>query len=299
MMKALHGIMRSCPVWICSLLMLSNCANLKKDQPATAIDTTHQVVDTLHAQALLVESNIPEPEESSPGVMQNFPEFIAETSSDDSLEISINDEMAILLQAYDTIKYFSISANYSWTQEITTHGQEGDDTYVEDETKEENQTWLFDRFFKLRGFIREVKYDDEYGDGSESTIYLFSNDSLIAVSERTIDNSEVEEIRVTRILASRSPDVGFSRYMQYEYVRMEHLVKEDLISRQEKFMASMGELVNTLKEGKKNATEDDFYYEFKVDRTKAANPDKQAKAVVYSVTFNVEKDLYPNYIMKR
>lgn len=259
-----------------------------------SIDSVQHAIDTLQNQFVQYQ---PPTEEDVPfsGITDNFPEFVIDTPSD-SLETSINNGVSEILQAYDTIQYLRIASSYSWTQSITSHGQEGEQTFVIDETKEETRLWLFDRTFKLRGFTKEVKYNEEYGTRKESAIYLFSNDALIAVSERTVDSYEVEEITVVRILASQFPRGGFMRHGQSENATVSYLTKEDLTSREKDFFESLSELIATLKTGRKNAAEDDTYFQFEVNRTQEAIADKKADAVTYPVSFMVEKDLYPNYI---
>jgi hypothetical protein len=269
--------------YLTSLIILLSCSPAKNNE--TAADSTQNIVtDT-------VAAHIEESSTSSPTV--ETAELLSDITKD-SLVAEMTNRMTELAQAYDTIQYNLITSSYSWERPYCYPSQEGpciDGTEADEETKE----WLFDRFNRLRSYSRKMK-----SAGNETTIsslYLFSNDSLIAVSERKVDNSDGGVTSQVTILAGKCPRCGITAI---EYGDASYINEEELAAKQQEFYESMPELINALKAGRKKARwEDDYDFIFSINRTKEGNADEKSEAITYSVEFRVSKEAYSNYISKQ
>jgi hypothetical protein len=213
--------------------------------------------------------------------------------TNDSLEVEINNRMAQLLQAYDTMQYATVTSSYRWERPHYVPAQDGEGSMF-DETEEEKKIWFFDRFNQLRGYSMSLGNDET----KESVVYLFSNDSLIAASEQQEYLDDGNVITHLTILASQCPQCGLATSNngggQVEYINV-----KDLATKQKEFNDSMAELINILKSGRKKAREDGDDFVFSVNRTKEGNAEEKSKTITYPVEYRVTKDLYPNYISKQ
>ncbi len=284
-------------------LVALSCAPGKNNE--TTIDSTQAKVTDSAATLIEEEATSPstdesvqsssavEYEEPLSGITNNFPEISMAALTNDSLEVEMKNRMAELAQRYDTIQYATVTARYLWERPHYVQGQEGEGSMFT-ETEEEIKTWLFDRFNRLRGYSMSLGNDEM----KKSVVYLFSNDSLVAVSEQQeyLDDGNVTE-HLT-ILALQCPQCGLAT-TNNGGGRVNYLNEKDLATKQKEFNDSMPELVNILKAGRKKAKEDGDDFVFSVNRTKAGNTEEKSKAITYPVEFRVPKDLYPNYISKQ
>jgi hypothetical protein len=268
--------------YLTSLIILLSCSPAKKNE--TTIDSTqNQVIDSLAAQ-------IEESSASSPTV--ETAELLSGITKD-SLVAEMNNRMAELAQAYDTMQYATVMSSYFWGRPYCYPSQDGpciDGTETEEETKK----WFFDRFNKLRSYSLTMK-----SSGNETTmsfLYLFSNDSLIAVRERKVDNSEGGVTSQVTILGAKCPRCGITAI---EYGDASYINEKELAAKQQEFYESMPELISILKAERKKAKEDDADFVFSVYRTKEGDAAEQSEAITYPVEFRVTKSLYPNYISKQ
>jgi len=290
------------------LLIILSCSQTKNNETATD-STQHEVTDPAATQIEEMatssstdesgqSSSIDETEEPFSGITTNFPEMSMDALTNDSLEVKINNRIGQLLQVYDTMQYATITSSYAWERPYCYPSQDGP-CMMGIETEEETRKWFFDRFNQLRGYSITTGGNEAT---PSSTLYLFSNDSLIAISEQTVDNSDagifVDQVRM---LASSCPKCGMaaSTFDGQLNGEVRYLNEPDLTSRQTQFYESMTELIQILKEGRKKAKEDDFDFIFSVNRTKDGNADEKSKAIIYPVEFRVTKNLYPNYISKQ
>ena len=260
------------------LIMLS-CSPTKNNETAT--DSTQNIVtDTVATQIeeSSTSSSTVETAETLSGITK------------ESLETEMNNRMAELAQAYDTMQYATVTSSYSWERPYCYPSQDGpciDGVEAEEETKK----WFFDRFNKLRSYSLTMK--SASNETTMSFLYLFSNDSLIAVRERRVDNSEGGVTSQVIILAAKCPRCGITAI---EYGDASYINEKELAAKQQEFYESMPELISILKAGRKKAKEDDADFVFSINRTKEGDADEKSEAIKYSVEFRVTKDLYPNYI---
>jgi hypothetical protein len=265
------------------LIVILSCTPTKNNE--TAADSTQSIViDTVATQ---IE------ESSTSSATVETAELLSDIIKD-SLVAEMSNRMTELAQAYDTIQYTLIKSSYSWQRPYCYPSQEGpciDGVETEEETKE----WLFDRFNKLRSYSLTMK-----SGGNETTmssLYLLSNDSLIAVSERKVDNSTGGVTSHVTILAAKCPHCGITAI---KYGDASYINEKELAARQQEFYESMPELISTLKAGRKKAKwEDDYDFIFSINRTKEGDADEKSEDITYPVEFRVSKEVYSNYISKQ
>jgi hypothetical protein len=129
-------------------------------------------------------------------------------------------------------------------------------------------------------------------------VNLFSNDSLIAVSEQQEYLDDGNVITHLTILALQCPQCGLAT-TNNGGGQVNYLNEKDLATTQNEFNDSMPELISILKAGRKKAMEDGDDFVFSVNRTEEGNADEKSKTITYPVEFRVTKNLYPNYISKQ
>lgn len=282
------------------IYILLSCSTAKKDN--VMADSTQLVTDTITQYTSEVISETPAEDdnyvaESFSGITDNFPEFSMTPLSNDSLEVEINNQMGQLLQDYDTIQFNTVMSSYSWERPYCYQGQEGPCT-MSVEMEEETKRWFFDRNNQLRGF--SIKSEGT-SIAAKSILYLLSNDELVAISEQTVDGTDAGVfVDQLRMLASSCPrcGIGASTFEGSLNGEVRYLTETDLAANQQEFNASMIELINILKAGRKNATADDFDFTFTIQQIKEGNEQEKSKAITYPVTFTVSKELYA-YILKQ
>ena len=283
-------------------LILLSCAPGKNNE--TAADSTQNIVaDTIATQ---VEETPPssmnesvqslstvEPSEPFSGITNNFPEVSMAVLTNDSLEVRINNRMAELIQVYDTMLYATVTSSYSWERAYCYPSQDGP-CIMGVETEEETKKWFFDRANQLKGYSYLMKsVSDEV---TKSFLYLFSNDSLIAVREQEVNTSTGGFTSQVTILAAECPLCGITAI---KYGDASYINEKELAAKQQEFYESMPELISILKAGRKKAKEDDVDFVFSINRTKEGDADEKSEAIKYSVEFRVTKSLYDNYISKQ
>ncbi|HOX81523.1 MAG TPA: hypothetical protein PLJ60_05130 [Chryseolinea sp.] len=283
------------------ILVGLSCTSPKNDETSSS-DSTQTISDTLIIDEVVNEMpqrELPISNEPLPfdGLTDNFPNFSLEALTEDSLEAEINTQLIELIQAYDTIQYFKVISNYTWERERLYQGQEGEGS-MGTETESETKTWFFDKSFQLKAFSAEFNTEPVYP-FTKTILYLFSNDSMLAVSEYWLSEDEVTVTGYDRMIRARCPACGVSSQAGHrENGEVKYLDSTAFVTRQKEFNESMSELLKTLKAGRKNATADDFDFTFTIQRTKEGNAQENSKTIKYPVTFTVSKELYPNYILK-
>jgi len=294
--------------YVSFLLVTLSCSPVKNNE--TAAESTQTIASDSAATQFEEMSNIQstdesvqssskgETEEPFSGITNNFPEMSMTTLTSDSLEVEINNRMGKLLQAYDTMQYATVTSSYSWERPYCYPSQDGP-CIMGVETESETKKWFFDQFNQLRGY-------SIISEGNETTpssiLYLFSNESLIALSEYRVDDSDAGTfVDQVRALASSCPRCGMaaSTFVGQLNGEVKYLNENDLAAKQQEFYESMPELISILKAGRKKAKEDGDDFVFSVNRTKAGNTEEKSKAITYPVEYRVTKDLYPNFISKQ
>lgn len=120
------------------------------------------------------------------------------------------------------------------------------------EKKEETKTWFFDRANQLSGFSIKLEGTSM---AAKSILYLFSNDSLIAVSEHSVDGTDAGVfVDQLRMLASSCPRCGISASTFEGSLNGEvrYLNVTDLATKQKEFNELMPGLISILKAGRKS-----------------------------------------------
>ncbi len=291
------------------LLIIALSCKPAKDNETSLDSSQNNFTDSLTTQIRETSTSSPMGESAQPsstveieepfsGITNNFPEFSMATLTYDSLELEINNRMGKLIQLYDTIEFTMITSRYSWERAFYAQAQDGPGT-MSTETESETKKWFFDKSNQLKAYTVEFEMDSDYP-SKKSILYLFSNDSLIAISEQAVDDSEVTVTYHTRIVASQCPSCGVAAIGGHrEGGEIRYLNEKDLAIKQKEFSESMPELISQLKTGRKKAKEDNDDFIFTVNRTEEGNTDQKSKAITYPVEFRVSKSLYPNYISKQ
>lgn len=288
-------------LYILLFSIISSCGPDKKKEKA--VDSTQSKVAT-QIEETATSSSIDESFKSSTaeelfsGTSNNFPEFSLATLTSDSLELKINNQMAELIQAYDTLHYQKITSSYAWERPHCYQGQEGPCT-MSVEKEEETKTWFFDRSNQLRGFSIKLEGTST---AAKSILCLFSNDSLIAISEDVFEGTDAGAfVDHLRMLASSCPRCGMeaSTFEGALNGDVKYFSEKDLVTKQKEFNESMPELISILKAGRKKAKEDGDDFVFSINRTEKGKAEEKSKAITYPVEFRVNQNLYPNYISKQ
>jgi len=277
------------------ILTIPACTGRTTNQETVASDSAQQIQDPIAAQAEEATESTPVIYDAQPfdGLTNNFPDFLMDTFTNDSLESKLTMRMGHLLEVYDTMSYATITSSYYWERPYYVQGQDGPGQ-MSTETEEEKKTWFFDRSNQLRGYSMTMKSTGN--ETTKSALYLFSNDSLIAVREQEEYLGDGGFARNITILALQCPRCGLIT-TEYEGAK-DYIDEKGLVSKQQEFYESMPELIQLLKDGRKNATQDDYDLTFVIDRKKGGDTEDKTKTITYPVTFTVTKELYPNYILK-
>jgi hypothetical protein len=262
-------------------LMTLSCTPVKNNE--TVADSTQNIVKDSTASQIeetstsssidesIQSSSIDETSEPFSGITNNFPEFSMAVLTNDSLEVEINNRMGQLLQVYDTMQYATVMSSYSWERPHYVPAQDGEGS-MDTEREGEKKTWFFDRFNRLKGYSMSLANDFT----RKSVVYLFSNDSLIAVSEQQEYLDEGNVIEHLTILASQCPNCGLAT-TNNGGGQVNYLNEKDLAFTQNEFNDSMTELINILKAGRKKAMEDGDDFVFSVNRTKEGDEDESQR----------------------
>jgi hypothetical protein len=285
--------------WILYISIVSGCSTAKKED--TVIDSTSVVIDSITPGSLEVLQEVIQPtNEPEPfsGQTENFPIFFLKPLTTDSIEAQITNELATLIQAYDTISYYKIISNYTWERECLYWGQLGE-SFKGIESETETNTWFFDESFQLKAYSSEFKSEPVYP-FTKTILYLLLNDSLLAVSEYWLSEDEVAVSGYDRIIASRCPTCGIaSQLVEFgSSGEVQYLDSVAIITRQKEFSQSMSLLLKTLKSQKINTKADDFDLTLTIQRSKEGNTQNSSKTIKYPVTFTISKELYRNYVLK-
>lgn len=263
------------------LIMLS-CSPTKNNE--TASDST---------QNILTDNVATQIEESSTSSSTVETAELLSGITKDSLVAEMNNRMAELAQAYDTMQYAMIKSSYSWERPYCYPSQDGP-CIMAVETEEETKKWFFDRANQLKGYSYLMKsVSDEV---TKSFLYLFTNDSLIAVREQEVNTSTGGFTSQVTILAAECPLCGITAI---EYGDASYINEKELAAKQQEFYESMPELISILKAGQKKVKEDGDEFVFSINRTKEGEANEKSKTITYPVEFRVTKDLYPKYISKQ
>lgn len=278
----------------------SSCSSPQSQIEAQTVDTTQLNTEesqpTEAAESFEPEAIDTEDPEGVSGLTNNFPEFYTNLYTNDSLEAEATNRMIDLLQTYDTIPYSFIISNYLWTRPCYYQGQEGERTQGI-ESRQETQTWFFDRNHQLKGFSRETRQEGN-ATRIESVIGLFSNDKLVAFSEQTVDDFAIELIGQQRMLASLCPQCGTAaEYGAGPEGTVRYLSEKDFSTRDRDFNEALAKLISLLKDNRMDHDSDYILdYIFTINQTAEGDPDLQSEDITYPIRLRVEKELFTHLV---
>jgi hypothetical protein len=190
--------MKRLTIYTLILLVVVSCTPAKKE--AALVDSLKVSPDTLSQN----ENSY------SPSVNNDPPEpssiffYLEETFTEDEREATVTQELIELLKKYEAGNYLTIRNEYSanYPEEV------GPDEFM-NVSEYKTKTWFYDSLNRLQCFTIDYEYrvsEDRYS--NMSTIYLFSNDSLIAVYEDKDESIQVTSQTHTRVVANRCPACG-------------------------------------------------------------------------------------------
>jgi hypothetical protein len=216
------------------------CKPEKKDRPSA--DSTQIAADT----SAVEETSYVQSSNSTytPPPSSLFPEYSESTYTEDPNETVVSEKLARLIEKYDFKDYLTITRDYAYGYKKEIGPEEYDDV-----SESETKTWFFDSLYNLRAYTRNFSYlQGSEGYSNATTIYLFSNDSLIA-AYKDEDESVEEAYKIhTRIMASTCPECGVrtSAHMS-DIFNPSILVKSDLVEMSEYFNKEYKAVINWMK----------------------------------------------------
>lgn len=155
-----------------------------------------------HLDSISVESTSTTSTSSTLVAVNNFPHYrSSELLTDDPLEAEITAGIDELIAANINLNFLTLQSHYLREREYD--GEHGTVTETEDET----ETWFFDLSFKLKAYSKSY-YRDGEGRDTKTTIQLFSNDTLSAMTERWDQDNQVGMMYYSKFLASKCPNCG-------------------------------------------------------------------------------------------
>lgn len=240
------------------------------------------------------------PAEQPPKQIQNqalvspFSNFLNYSSSlsTDPFESEITFDLEELMASYNNFQFWKVESYYN--RERDYEGEYGDQT----ETEEVTETWYFDKSNKLKAFSSNY-YRSGEGRDTKMLICLFSNDSLIALSDYWDEDGQIGMRYHTKILKSSCPECGtdsFSEAGGGDGVR-KYLTEIDRVAYEAKYFTTLTGLIGSIGKEWDNATETPDGYSFTLAHDQDSDIATEWKA--YSQQFTISKELYNPYVSRR
>lgn len=283
--------MKSLPYCSFFLIVLS-CTPSKNNE--TAVDSTS--VQPTEVISSYSQSQAPVQYQTPATPFSNFSEY-SESLSEDPTESELILGIQELMTKYDNNQYRTIESYYSRQRDY--EGGYGAVTETEDVT----ETWFFDASNQLKAFYRKYQRDGEVGD-AKLLICLFSNDSLIALSERWDQDGQIGMLYNTKLLRSKCPDCGMvTRQEAGSSGKVDNYLNEvDLATFESEFFTTLPKLIRTIGEEWDNATEsaNGFVVSIRHDEVPEIPGMPEVKArKAYTEDYTISKEIYNKYILKR
>ena len=278
---------------ITSILVTTSCENSKKSDETGGSDSSTLALskpsDTVNT-GTVSNAQIKSSSSDHPGIL--FPSYSLETLSTDAREIAISGDLDALISDYASKDYATIQGHYTRQWEY-----DGDHDKVS-ASESETRTWYLDAHYKLRGYTREYFRDGE-GRDTKLLIYLFSNDSLIAVLDNWDQDGQIGMRYQKRILASHCPACGTDIKSEAgaESAIVNEVSDEDLIKLSHEFFENLQDELNTLNAERGKAAAVKGGYTVDIEYVKNAN--EQSPGTHYTVQYAIRKGIYENYISKK
>ncbi len=221
----------------------------------------------------------------------NFSNY-SESLSVDPTESEVTFGLQELMTEYDNRQYRTVESTYSRERDYEGEYQEVT------ETEEVTETWFFDASHQLKAFSRKYFREGE-GRDTKILICLFSNDSLIALSDYWNEDNQIGMTYHTKILRSKCPDCGMDSNMEAGGSGgvKKYLNENDLVERESEFFTTLPDLISTIGNAWDKAIEATAGFVFTVEYDQW--PDNQSGGKAYAQEFTISKELYNDYVSKR
>lgn len=253
---------------LCVLFIVVGCNSSASKNETRADSTIVQPVST---------SDTSSP--SSPPQVNNFPEYSSELLTDDPLEAEVTAGIDELIAANNNLNFLTFQSYYLREREY-----EGEyDKVIEKE--EVTETWFFDLSFKLRAYSK-IYYRDGEGRNTKTMIHLFSNDTLVAMTERWDLDNQIGMTHYSKILASKCPKCGVD--VSREAGGSGEVKGYTKVF--EGYTTNFSELTGEREEEWKNARESDGTFVIKENIEQW--PDGEAGGKPYVIERSMSRDLY-------
>jgi hypothetical protein len=254
----------------------------------TTSKTTEAITDTISSPAdstavltsaspTEVTSDVSANNISSTSIPQ-FPSVAETVFSEFEQEAAITPALIELIDQYDTIKFFTITRDYSFTREV---GNDYDET-TEAATETESKTWYYDRTLQLRAYA--MTFQSDHIDKTE--LYLFNDGNLAGAYLDFASGGQDTQIVYERYLASQCPACGVQLRNPLLGQPMENQVtilsQENFDNLSNTFFIQYGSLTTFIK-GSSPIEKDDRYELLEKITTNAESP--------YTVTYSMDSKI--------
>ncbi len=267
------------------LIIAFSCSpNTKTEQVSDSTSVQTEVASTY------VQTQAPTQDASPARPVSNFPAFSEDALSVDPTESEIMFDLKQLIAEYDNQQYGTIESYYSRQRDY--EGEYGAET----ETEEVTETWFFNESNQLRAFTRKYFRSGE-GRDTKTLICLFSNDSLIALSDYWDEDGQIGMAYHTKLLRSKCPNCGMDTNREAGDNSMggvkKYLNENDLAERESEFFTTLPKVINSIGKEWNNATEsaNGFVATLQHDQWS----DRPSEGKEYSQTYTISKELYNAY----
>ncbi len=276
---------RTC-LLVCALLTVWSC----KPNNQTEIVSDSTSVQTTEVASTYEQT--PSQDASPARPSSNFPAFSEVALSEDPTESEITFDLQQLISKYDQQQYRTIESYYSRQRDY--EGEYGAET----ETEEVTETWFFNESNQLRAFTRKY-FRSGVGRDTKTLICLFSNDSLIALSDYWDEDGQIGMKYHTKLLRSKCPNCGMDTNQEAGTMGQvkNYLNENDLIELENEFFLRLPNLISTIGKEWNTATESTNGFVATVEHDQWSENPPEGKA--YSETYTISKDLYTEYASRR
>lgn len=223
---------------------------------------------------------------SFPASVNNFPDYSSELLSEDPLEAEVSYGIDELIAINSSLDFLTVQSHYQREREF-----EGDYDNVT-QTEEVTETWFFDLSLTLRAYSRRY-YRDGEGRDTKTLICFFSNDSLIAMSDRWDQDNQVGMIYHKKLLADNCPKCGVdvNKEAGGQGQVGKYFERNDLYNFENEFITSFSEVAG---EHWKNAEVIDGQPTTKVSY-ETSWPSGEVDGKPYTVEYTMSRTLYNYY----
>lgn len=244
---------------------------------------TETVADSSAVALASSESAVPPASSSTPAPEDNFPDYSAELLSDDAFEDEVTSGIGELVNLCNNQTLFTFISSYTREREVEGEYEAGT------ETEEVKETWFYDEAFTLKAFSRKYFRSGE-GRDTKFSLYLFSGDSLVAMSEWWSEDGQIGMNHQRKILTSKCPRCGVrvSREAGSSGVVTEYFSPEDIDAVKDEVVRSMSELINPEDEGWKMEVAGLYTMTEEISEWKVGD----SPGFPYNVTYTTNQELF-------